>query len=472
MAELIVAVELLQAPTDSYFLSYSDIHEVLDVKLNLQPRDLEGLQPGHRRYAIALKSVNVWRDKNIDIYLNRRLNLSSGKVVELNRAYEATTTVRAVRMPMSWNEEKVKRIFSYYGDVKKLEKEEWRVGNDNKLVEYAAAGLWNGNWRVKMIIGENTPIPSTLSASGERFEIYYQGQERTCWKCGGPHAKRDCRTPWGRYSNMFEYEDFPELPTEHETDAAPPEDESGDEMEDEQHHEETEDLTDEQVIANHQENKEQVIADNDQNKQVNAHLDHNYNKVNDNEVDSNEIVQVQETVQEIIDNTVEVEKVSKSSNDTNSSVMSGSLAIIAKAQEKIATAKDMDVRETVASTSQSQKNVTVNVEVHQESSQVQQQEETASASEGEVMEQDPAKQSKSLRDEFTEGFWTLVGNHGKRKAKQSSDEESEGVIKMGTGGFVNSFFNASKKKKDEAASDKRNEKKDNGESHSKQQALG
>ena len=178
MADLIISVELLRAPEDEFYLSFDDIDEVIQKKLKLKPQeDLEGLQPAHRRYEIAIKSYVIWQDKNIENFLNRKFNLSSNKLVEISRSNEATTTVRVVRMPMDWEEDRVMRIFSWYGDIKKVEKEQWRAGSDVKAVY---AGVWNGSWRLKMILNSTRPLPSTLSVSGKRFEIYHPGQVRTC----------------------------------------------------------------------------------------------------------------------------------------------------------------------------------------------------------------------------------------------------------------------------------------------------
>ena len=127
-----------------------------------------------------------------------------------------------------------------------------------------------------------------------------------------------------------------------------------------------------------------------------------------------------------------------------------SLDIIAKAQQKIAQARDVSV----ASTSVEQKKTeTVKAMVHhKESSQVGSVEDSAtaelteSASEGE-MEKTNSK-SKSFQEEISDGFWTLVG--GKRR-KSSVDEGD--TIKIGVGNFVNSFLGSntqrSKKKKEE-----------------------
>ena len=55
MAELIISVELVRAPTDEFFISFKDIHELISERFKLKPEDLIGLQPTHRRYEIAVK---------------------------------------------------------------------------------------------------------------------------------------------------------------------------------------------------------------------------------------------------------------------------------------------------------------------------------------------------------------------------------------------------------------------------------
>ena len=100
-------------------------------------------------------------------------------MVEITKAYEKTTNVRVVRMPMWWDEITVKRIMTKYGEVKKCEKEFWRDGYDGANLDNFA-GLWNGNWRVKMTIQK--AIPNSLWVAGKKFEIFYMGQDPTCFR--------------------------------------------------------------------------------------------------------------------------------------------------------------------------------------------------------------------------------------------------------------------------------------------------
>ena len=485
MADLVIAVELVQAPADEFFISLKDIHELLNEKLSLNAAHLEGLQAAHRRYAIAVKSLEIWRDKRIEWLLDRRFNLSSGKVVELSKAYEAFTTVRAVRMPMGWDREKVERIFAWYGTVKKLDKEEWRAGNEEFSKEYA--GLWNGNWRLKMVL--RIPIPNTIIVSGEKFEIYYQGQERTCWKCGGSHSKKDCKVAWAHYSNKFDYGQFPPLNSENGD-----EDEDGEEadMEEAEMEEEQQEQTAEEVVEDQQVTgtDKQVNADvpitvveevvEDQQvtgtdkqviaevpapavnegtvKQVNANVNGEKKQVNVNEIINDQIEETTDSDKEMAD----VEKYYKT--------------VLAKTKEAL-----NDQRGSGTATNL-KKNVKVKVTVHhKEDSQVISKvgednptnhgESTASASEGEMKNTGMQSKPTKPQDEFLDGLWTMVG--GKRKAKQSSDEESDTSIKLGFGTFVNSFLGGSTqrtKKQKEEVSEIQSDGKDKEERNSKTQA--
>lgn len=490
MADLILAIELVQAPADSFFLTFHDVHEVLSLKLGLKPQDLEGLQPSHRRYDVAVKSLVTWKAKNIEIYLNRRFNLGSGKIVEISRSYEATTTIRVVRMPMFWDEEKIKRIFSWYGDVKKVEKEQWRSGMSSDADSGQYMGIWNGNYRLRMVLKQ--PIPNTITVSQAKFEVYYQGQERTCWKCGEvSHSKKDCKIPWTDYSNRFDMDDFPELSPDNAEPAEGEGEEVQEDMEDDQQ-EQTSAEDGNKNDANEEVENEQVNA-NKEAKQVNADETVTKEQVNASEMVNVINEETTETDQDMagMDDIIQEseETTDKTSEKPPSKITEGaslegdsnSQAISDRAQEMIAKemkSKDVNVKSAASPSGGQKESETVKVMVHhEEGSQVTKEvkptkshlESTASASEGEMEDED--LQLGSLREEISKGFWTLVGGKGKRKAKQSSDEESDSNIKIGVGSFVNSFLSSStqrskKKKEDEDSQTSRNKKKDEEEGHS------
>ena len=212
-AERVIRIELVGLAKLPHlpYLKLNDVHEVIYGRLGLKPTDLDGVQRSGdppKRYDFIVKSCTVWYNKDLDRFMDQKLTLASGKVVELCRAFEETTTVRVVRMPLCWDEMKATRILSWYGEVKKCEKELWRDGYDGASYDNYA-GLWNGNWRVKMIVEK--PIPSSLWVSGEKFEVFYTGQTRTCFKCGKAHMINNCRTPPEGFINRFDISKFPPL---------------------------------------------------------------------------------------------------------------------------------------------------------------------------------------------------------------------------------------------------------------------
>ena len=195
---------------DYKHLTHDEIYEVIETLMHLNPADdLAGIQfhgPNPRRVDVAAKCLAVWEDRDLYEYINKEYELENGRVVLITRPYEEYILVRAKRMPMYWERPTVKRILSYYGDVQNVHEEIIRGRN----VRDGYQGLRNGNWIIKMKIHKH--IPCTLSVSGERFEIYYPGQLKTCWRCGMAHMKSECKTLYKDFINRYDIEKFPELP--------------------------------------------------------------------------------------------------------------------------------------------------------------------------------------------------------------------------------------------------------------------
>ena len=213
LKDMIFGIEPVIARGSTYVpLNYDDVSTVLETVMGLDPaKEIEGIQffgPTPRRIDVATKGLLVWHLKDIAQYMNESYELENGKTVLITRPYEDYTVVRVKRMPMWWDDDTVKRIFSYYGEVKNMFKEVIR-GN----VSDSYHGIRNGNWTLKMKIEKH--MPSTLNVSGERFEIFYKGQQQTCWRCGMAHRKFDCRTKYDEFINRYSIHQFPELPVPH-----------------------------------------------------------------------------------------------------------------------------------------------------------------------------------------------------------------------------------------------------------------
>ena len=186
MAERILSIELvgLVRPRPPYvnYLQLGDVREIVQERLGVQPDELDGVQRKGKKFEFGIKSARIFHDKNLISFLNQKYTLRNGKVVELTQAYEETTSIRVSKMPMFWDESKIERIFSWYGHVKKIEQEKWRAGYDDAIDEYA--GIWNGNYRITMVLDK--PIPSTLVVSKSKFEFFTLVRIRLVLDVGRP----------------------------------------------------------------------------------------------------------------------------------------------------------------------------------------------------------------------------------------------------------------------------------------------
>ena len=189
-------------------LSLEDIYNVIETLMGLDPaEDLEGMQrhgPNSRRVDVATKTCFIWEDKELFDFINEEYELANGKTVLITRPYEDFTVVHISRAPMFWNMEYVKRVFTWYGDVTHLHKEIYK-----KDIRDPYNGLKTGNWTLKMKVKEH--MPSTLTVSGFKVEIFYVGQKPTCWRCGMEHRKSECKTYQRNFVNSFHIRDFPPL---------------------------------------------------------------------------------------------------------------------------------------------------------------------------------------------------------------------------------------------------------------------
>ena len=500
MCDNILGVELVDVPSStpkaSQFISVQDIHEVLHHVMKLKPTDLEGLQknsPKPGRYDVYVKSMEIYNSKNLNRLLYKKAKLCSGKTVLITKAFEETRSVRVKRMPMFWKCDKVKRIFSWYGDIHSVEREKWKTYDDFN----GYGGLWNGTYLIQMVVRRD--IPSTITIAGHRLEVFYKGQPGTCWRCGGDHLKSECTTPWRYFTNRFDIDDFPVLessvvlrdePGQSATSSRVDNDED---FIDESHREHCG-----QVNNDADENKATVVDDNDGNVEDKVNNDNETEVTNVNVEDENvdggavvsdttDSVKCSHVEQEIVQQT-EAETTNDISNGESEAVVTATIGsvefspveqeVVQQTESKTASSEVVKDKEPIETNVAQTHVLRIDpVDIHHtddsqnvveaiSSPQHPQEEEiwsdaertwTASEMEEETRENIliiTGPDGKLTKEQ--EQLWTVIGSSKRdRHVMQSSgtEDEAETTIRVGFGSLVNSFFNRSNKKQKEDDSD-------------------
>ena len=208
----------LEQTDDENFRSYGSLNlddavEVIEEILLLHHTDVFGLQ----KFGTDIRKINVsvsddaFYRNEVQECLDERVSVLSGKIVTVCLPNTAVTEVYVKHAPMDWSVARFTRIFSFYGDIKKIDDGEiganeiLRRGGENYV------GKTNGIRKIRMKIRKQ--IPSSLTVDDERIEIYHRNQVRTCFKCGGGHLRKDCpcRDPKD-FKNRFTLDQFPLLP--------------------------------------------------------------------------------------------------------------------------------------------------------------------------------------------------------------------------------------------------------------------
>ena len=194
MAENVIGVEQqTRRGQDVSPLNFEDMYEVIEDLLQLHHEEVDKLQmqgPDPKRVDIVTISESVWNNKDLYQHLEKKYQLQSGKIVRIVRPIEKIAEIRVKRVPSWWNEDHLKRIFGFYGSIREIFQETFSSNIDphnyqSRNIKEIYRNLKNGNWKVKIIV--RTAITSTLVVSNFKLEIFYRGQEQTCWRCGQAH---------------------------------------------------------------------------------------------------------------------------------------------------------------------------------------------------------------------------------------------------------------------------------------------
>ena len=191
-------------------LYLDDVYEVVEKVFKIDPvTELGVLQKKDRMsksWNIAVKDADIHDRKNMERHVGEIYKLTSGCVINVSRSYEIFTDILVKFVPPYWTPQTIERIFQAYGRINGIKQEEFRYSERDCRAAYRA--VWSGNWRINILIDK--PIPSTLKIDGERIEVHYRGQPKTCFNCGDNHFfyERKCGST---HFNRFNMDDFPQL---------------------------------------------------------------------------------------------------------------------------------------------------------------------------------------------------------------------------------------------------------------------
>ena len=192
---------------DTIGLKFSDpveINEICDVlfdRLNIDYEDIYGFQQ-HKfnKVEVKFKDSDVHKQFCID-YAEKELVLDDNKTVMVVNLSGIYTYVSIKFAPFDLTDATLINIMSRYGKVENIR---W-----NKYTYGDARGLLNGTRTAKMILKTN--IPSSMTVCDHNIVFMYQGQTRTCFKCGHVgHNASGCQNTAARI-NVYNLESFPTL---------------------------------------------------------------------------------------------------------------------------------------------------------------------------------------------------------------------------------------------------------------------
>ena len=191
-------------------LYVDDIYDIVEKLFKFDPATelgvLQKCGSMARSWNIAAINEEIHFEKELDKYVGQKFRLSTGYVIVVSRAYEKFTNIVVKDVPPHWGSDTVERIFKNYGRINETKQEQFRFGVIDCKAAYRE--VWNGNWRLSILLDKS--IPSTLMIDGHRIEVYYRGQPKTCFNCGGNHFfyENKCNQ---EHLNRFRLEEFPEL---------------------------------------------------------------------------------------------------------------------------------------------------------------------------------------------------------------------------------------------------------------------
>ena len=184
----------------TFYPSMGLVSEILYNKMNLTIDNIVGVQ-NISNNRVVIKVVPHKFEEIMDEYEDKEIVINAGvvRVINLSNSFSYVSIRNA---PFELENDILQELFSRYGKVYEMRMNRFSTG--------PFTGLFNGVRTAKMIIKQN--IPSSVTIRGHNIAFLYNGQIKTCFKCGlTGHLAKDCEVAKAGRPNIFEEEDFPEI---------------------------------------------------------------------------------------------------------------------------------------------------------------------------------------------------------------------------------------------------------------------
>ena len=176
---------------DSFGLQFSgdmtieNVCIVLFRELKLVIADILGVQNVNRNKVVVKLSTENKFQEIVKDFEDKLIKLSEENNVKIVNLSTTNTYVSIRNAPFELSDELLINIMSRYGKVDSIRSNRFSMG--------PLKGVLTGIRTVKMKIRDN--IPSSLNVFGHNLTILYNGQKKTCYRCGKEgHLLKDCNS--------------------------------------------------------------------------------------------------------------------------------------------------------------------------------------------------------------------------------------------------------------------------------------
>ena len=187
----------------SFIPNQKQISEVIFEDLKIKYDEIIGFQPLNRHKVVIQFDKSYAYHSFCDKYDEKDIDIGNGKsvrVVNLSRQY---TYVSIRYAPFNMENAVLEGILKNYGKVYGIRLNRYAHGKEE--------GLLNGTRTARMELKRG--IPSSMTIHGFNIVFYYNGQMKTCYKCGREsHMAAECMYEVEDRINVFNVTEFPEIP--------------------------------------------------------------------------------------------------------------------------------------------------------------------------------------------------------------------------------------------------------------------